>query len=554
MSFMSNMRLTILIVLVLISALLILSPYIFKQKGVEVSFVENGTTCVSQGDILTGLEGLQIQNANQFQSLVQNVTQNSTISLTDNGNSVACTAIANGDLGFLVKDISSSNLKFGIDISGGTSVLLQPVNATADPNVIAETITTLNDRINFYGLKDIRVSAIGSNLIQIQEAGATGNDISNFLAKQGKFEGKLLYQIQVSNNAVPFTIGNNKFSFGVTNSSIIINGTAVQPGQNFVLDGFNFQFLNTTNFTAFIYGDVLQGSDIVTVLNSAQYSSIQQVQGGWQFTFSIQLTQTAAQRFATLTSNQPTVYIGGQSYITPQLVLLLDNQIISQLNIASNIAGQVTTVASIQGVQQTQNDALTESLRLQSTLRSGSLPVQLEIVKVDTITQTAGQQLINSTFVVAIAAAISVSIIIMIRYRKIKIAIPMILTSFSEVTIVLGFYALTQVLSGGNGWDIDIPAVAGLIALIGVGVNQLIIITDQMLLESEQTVKYRYKTAMNMIYNSAAIVITAMIPLIVLGLGTLRGFAITTILGVLIGIFITRPAYTAILERLEKLV
>ena len=41
-----------------------------------------------------------------------------------------------------------------------------------------------------------------------------------------------------------------------------------------------------------------------------------------------------------------------------------------------------------------------------------------------------------------------------------------------------------------------------------------------------------------------------MLPLTVLGLGVLRGFAITTILGVLIGIFITRPAFGEIIKKI----
>lgn len=553
MSFVRDLRLIILVLLVLVSAWLVLSPYIFKKSGVVVSFVENSTGCVQENDVITNVEGLQVANANAFQNILNSVKQNSTVTLTVNGVDQTCTAVANGDLGFLVKDISSSNLKFGIDISGGTSVLLQPVNSTTS-SMITDTINTLNDRINFYGLKDVRVSPVGSNLIQIQMAGATGDDIRNFLAKQGKFEGKLLYELPITNNNTQLIVGGNTYNLPLNDSVLLVNGSYVNPGQDFALNGFNFQLLNVTNSSAAIYGDLLQSSDIVAVLNSAQYSSVTKVQNGYQFTFSVQLSQSAAQKFAAMTKNQPTIIIGSTSYIEPKLVLLLDNVVVTQLNIASDIAGQATTVASIQGYAATQSNAFTESLRLQSTLRSGSLPVQLEIVKVDTITQTAGQGLINSTFIVAIAAAISVSVIIMIRYRKIKIAIPMILTSFSEVTIVLGFYAFTQVVTGGSGWDIDIPAVAGLIALIGVGVNQLIIITDQMLMEAEQTVRYRYKTAMSMIYNSAAIVITAMLPLIVLGLGTLKGFAITTIVGVLIGIFITRPAYTAILERIEKLI
>ena len=53
-----------------------------------------------------------------------------------------------------------------------------------------------------------------------------------------------------------------------------------------------------------------------------------------------------------------------------------------------------------------------------------------------------------------------------------------------------------------------------------------------------------------MIGAAAATTIIAMSPLAVLSLGDLRGFAIVTILGVLIGVFVTRPAYGDILRYL----
>ena len=41
-----------------------------------------------------------------------------------------------------------------------------------------------------------------------------------------------------------------------------------------------------------------------------------------------------------------------------------------------------------------------------------------------------------------------------------------------------------------------------------------------------------------------------MFPLMFVGVGLVRGFAITTIVGVLVGILITRPAYAKLVERL----
>ncbi|RLJ03316.1 MAG: preprotein translocase subunit SecD, partial [Candidatus Aenigmatarchaeota archaeon] len=60
--------------------------------------------------------------------------------------------------------------------------------------------------------------------------------------------------------------------------------------------------------------------------------------------------------------------------------------------------------------------------------------------------------------------------------------------------------------------------------------------------------KMKVKMAFFIIFGSAATTISAMFPLMVIGIGVMRGFALSTTIGVLIGITITRPAYGRIVE------
>ena len=62
----------------------------------------------------------------------------------------------------------------------------------------------------------------------------------------------------------------------------------------------------------------------------------------------------------------------------------------------------------------------------------------------------------------------------------------------------------------------------------------------------------KIKRAFSIVFMSAGTLIFAMLPLLFMGLGILKGFAITTILGVIIGVFITRPAYAEIVDWLLK--
>ena len=105
------------------------------------------------------------------------------------------------------------------------------------------------------------------------------------------------------------------------------------------------------------------------------------------------------------------------------------------------------------------------------------------------------------------------------------------------------------------GWNLDLAAIAGIVIAVGTGVDHQIVITDETISSSGEQIydwKKRLKRAMFIIMASYFTTVVAMLPLVFAGAGLLKGFAITTILGVSIGVFITRPAYAAIIEILIK--
>ena len=64
--------------------------------------------------------------------------------------------------------------------------------------------------------------------------------------------------------------------------------------------------------------------------------------------------------------------------------------------------------------------------------------------------------------------------------------------------------------------------------------------------------KRRLKNAFFIIFVSAATTIAAMLPLLSVGAGSVRGFAFTTIVGMLIGVFLTRPVFAKVIEYLRR--
>jgi preprotein translocase subunit SecD len=105
-------------------------------------------------------------------------------------------------------------------------------------------------------------------------------------------------------------------------------------------------------------------------------------------------------------------------------------------------------------------------------------------------------------------------------------------------------------------WTIDLPTIGGLVAVIGTSVDHQIIIADETLRGEKErrtySMKEKIKRAFFIIFGAAATTIAAMLPLMFLGVGLVRGFAITTIVGVLVGILVTRPAYAKIVEAIFK--
>jgi len=141
--------------------------------------------------------------------------------------------------------------------------------------------------------------------------------------------------------------------------------------------------------------------------------------------------------------------------------------------------------------------------------------------------------------IAAIAALAAVALMVYLRYRTPEIVLPMIATNVAEIVILLGIAVFIQ--------QLDIAAIAALIAVLGTGIDQLVIITDEVMHEgrvpSQALYLKRLKRALVIIMTSAATVVIAMFPLIIMDLSTLKGFAIISILGILIGVLITRPAY-----------
>jgi len=120
-----------------------------------------------------------------------------------------------------------------------------------------------------------------------------------------------------------------------------------------------------------------------------------------------------------------------------------------------------------------------------------------------------------------------------------------LLTSLCEVIIILGVSALFN-------RNLDLPAIAGIIAAIGTGVDSQIIILDESQMTESVSLIQKIKNALFIILGTYITTLFALLPMIWAGAGLLKGFAITTIIGASAGVFITRPAFSEIIKKILK--
>lgn len=429
-------------------------------------------------------------------------------------NKVLKEVIGMEEIGIKVYEAPKNNIRKGLDLQGGTRVVLQPEEKTTIED-LEFIIENMKQRLNVFGVSDVVVTSAsdlptylggtGNDFIIVEIAGTNEEEVKELLAKQGKFEAK---------------IGND---------------TVFKGGR----------------------GDIPYVCRTVDCSGIDPSVGCQQNQGQWscRFSFSITLSPGAAKRQAELTKNLD--IISSQTtnrYLSKPLDLYLDNELVDSLNIGEDLKGRAVTSIAISGsdVGVSNQDAVFNSLKsmkhLQTILVTGSLPVKLEIVKTDSISPTLGAEFVDNAIYVGLLAALAIVVIVSIRYRKIIVSLPMLITSLSEVILILGAASIIN-------WNLDLASIAGIIIVIGTGIDQQIIITDELLRGGSNlfySLKDRIKNALFIIMASYLTTVVAMMWLWGMGAGLLKGFAITTIIGISIGVFITRPAYAAILEMFLK--
>jgi preprotein translocase subunit SecD len=499
-------RIWILLIVLTLSLISIFITPNFMKSGVLVSSVISNSSAFEQGfrqnQIITAVDDTTIKNLDDFSNALSGKFgsgENEKMIFQTSGGEIIYFSDSMPEIS--VSKIAKTKIKTGLDLSGGSRALVKAEDIDLTSEQVRTLIDVISNRLNVYGIVDMKIVPVrdlsGSNFMSIEIAGATPNDLEELISKQGKFEAK---------------IGNE---------------------------------------TVFIGGE----RDITSVSRNPPEAIIErcdQSANGYycNFRFSIYLSEDSAKRHAEITDKLEVNVSSSGSYLSKPLDLYLDDNLVDTLLISEGLKGRVTTQIAISGsgtgtTQLEAYEATEESMKkLQTVLITGSLPYKLEIVKLDTISPVLGKDFIRSIFIAGVAALFAVSIVVFLRYRKIKASVFLVLTSISEIVIILGIAALIN-------WNLDLPSIAGILATIGTGIDSQIIVLDEAKTNKEISIRERMKRAMAIILGAYFTALVALIPLLWAGAGLLKGFAITTIIGITVGVLITRPAFIDIVKKIE---
>ncbi|MEM4152964.1 MAG: site-2 protease family protein [Candidatus Pacearchaeota archaeon] len=409
------------------------------------------------------------------------------------------------NLGIIVAAIEPTRIRMGLDLQGGARALVKPERALSQ-NEMANLLETIRYRLNVYGLTDVNVREVndlqGNSYVMVELAGATPSELQDLIGKQGKFEAKIV-------NETVFVGGHNDITFVCRNDA--------------------------------------------SCARIEQCTTIQDGQAICRFQFEVHLSESAAAKHAAVTANLSENLSEGKSYLNETLDLYLDDKLVDRLMISSELKGKITTSVAVSGsgIGKTKLEAYENAeanmKKLQTILITGSLPFKLEIIKLDSISPTLGKEFTKNVILAAIAVFIAVCLVIYIRYKKLKLFIPIVITMVSEALLTLFIAVIIR-------WNLDLASIAGIIAAIGTGVDDQIIMIDESESKASKqfSMKERIKRAFFIIMGAYATVVVSLLPLLWAGAGLLRGFAVTTLIGITVGVFITRPAFADILKLITK--
>lgn len=379
---------------------------------------------------------------------------------------------------------AAKNIKLGLDLEGGVSITYQVKGDTPSKEDMSDTIYKLQKRVEQYST-EATVYQEGDNRISIEIPGVTdANEILSELGQPGS-----LYFIKEKDSD-----GNPNYGLDSSGHYVLAKSIDELKEEGSV---------------------VLTGTDIKSAKSGSYQDS---TTGANENVVQLSMTKEGTEKFAEATK--------AAKEAKETIAIYYDGELISVPSVNAEITdGQ----AIIEG-----NMSYEEAEQLASTIRIGGLSVELEEIRSNVVGAQLGEEAISTSLM---AGAIGLAIVFV--FMCVVYLLPGLASSLALVI----YTGLILVLLNAFDITLTLPGIAGIILGIGMAVDANVIIFARV--KEELTAGKSVKSALNAGFHKAmsAILdgnITTLIAAAVLwlkGSGTVKGFAQTLALGIVVSMF-----------------
>ena len=238
--------------------------------------------------------------------------------------------------------------------------------------------------------------------------------------------------------------------------------------------------------------------------------------GKTEYGVSIKFAGKGIKKFAKITGE----------HVGEQLAIVYDEKLVSAPNLKEEISGGECWISG---------SFTSESAeQLASTVRIGALPLELENIHGNVVGATLGSQALKSSLFAGVVGLILVIIFMIVMYRISGVA----------ASIALIFYVGAMLLAlNGLNVTLTLPGIAGIILSIGMAVDANCIIFTRIReeLATGKTVASAidngFSKAMSAIIDGNVTTLIAALVLYLKGSGTVKGFAMTLGIGIVLSMF-----------------
>ena len=381
------------------------------------------------------------------------------------------------------------SLKLGLDLAGGVSVTYQAEGKFSAED-LEDTRYKLQQRVDSdlgeNSTTEASVYIVGNDRITVEVPGVKD---ANALLEQLGAPGNL-YFIRQTNDA-----GEQNYSYDSTVGNYVLN--------------YEIEDLEKT-------GDiVLSGSDVASA--QATYET-NQTTNAQNPVVSISLNESGTKAFAEATTK---AYASGES-----IGIYYDNQFVSVPTVQAAITDGNCVINGMGSFEEAQN--------LASYIRIGGLNVTLTELESRVVGATLGSDALSTSFKAGLIGLLIVMVFMIVMYLVPGVAASLALAIYSTIMIsVLYLYDITLTL----------PGIAGIILSIGMAVDANVIIFARIREEIatgkdvKSAMDSGFKKALSAILDGNITTLIVAAVLGVLGSGTVKGFAVTLAIGVLLSMF-----------------